>query len=91
MLETLLERLKMNENPKVCNACNGETIVTDSRPHNCGIYRRRKCTNCGAKTQTIEIQINAKGGVERGIKSKLHHLILNDYKMKLIGFIEDKW
>lgn len=75
-------------NPKVCEKCESETIVTDSRPHEYGVFRRRKCKTCGNKLTTIEIEINAKGGVEKGLKSKLRHTMLNDYKIKLIDYIE---
>lgn len=41
-----------------CQKCNGETRVTDSRPVNHTIRRRRVCMSCGFRVTTWESTIN---------------------------------
>lgn len=38
-------------------ACVSSSTVIDSRPHQLGIRRRRKCDNCGERWTTIESEI----------------------------------
>lgn len=48
---------KVLKNAKYCPQCNGDTLVTDSRPNNyaIGLVRSRKCKACGHRFTTIEI------------------------------------
>lgn len=43
---------------QLCPACRGKTEVTDSRPQDDVIRRRRRCTVCGKRFTTIEIRLD---------------------------------
>ena len=38
----------------ICASCDGPTEVYDTRPHESGIRRRRRCCNCGTRFTTYE-------------------------------------
>ena len=42
----------------VCPKCNGKSRVINSRPYCNGIRRRRECSVCGYKWNTIEITMD---------------------------------
>ena len=46
-----------------CPICHGDkTVVTDSRPSEAGIRRRRRCGNCRNRFTTYEVMDAAGGG-----------------------------
>lgn len=40
-----------------CSRCGGDTKVSESRPSDTHVYRRRKCLNCGYVMYTEEVEL----------------------------------
>ncbi len=40
-----------------CQSCGADTVVTDARPVDNHMRRRRKCTKCGQRYSTLEIPL----------------------------------
>jgi len=38
----------------ICTSCEGDTYIYDTRPHEAGIRRRRKCMKCSTRFTTWE-------------------------------------
>lgn len=57
-----------------CTCKAGNTVV-DSRPHELGIRRRRRCDGCGARWTTLEVEVPERSLVVN--KSKLNRRIVD--------------
>lgn len=57
----------------MCPICNGKTEVTDSRERKFGVWRRRKCLECGTRFSTQEVlSLNAREASVQMGKIKAH-------------------
>ncbi len=55
-----------------CPKCGGDARVSDSRPHELGVHRRRKCMKCGERFSTMEM-IRYKQAIK--LQNKLNELV----------------
>lgn len=69
--------------------CNAGTTVVDSRPHELGIRRRRKCDRCGERWSTIEVEVSGTCTLDDGANG--HPLVrrffdlVNELKVPLLA------
>lgn len=41
----------------ICGACAGDSRITDSRPEDTCVRRRRECLSCGVRWTTYEVRL----------------------------------
>ena len=52
----------------VCQRCDGDMHVTDSRPKKNRVLRRRECLKCGARYSTLEVFVEDVRFLESAIR-----------------------
>jgi hypothetical protein len=52
-----------------CAHCGAATDVADTRTRQYGVYRRRKCPNCGFRFSTLEIRLAEQDMEEAALKN----------------------